>query len=343
MKDQTLSGGVPYGAIALFTIAFLLYSGFLANLMGSRGTDVAGRGMAMGFAAIIGLVLWSVLAVLFVLAFVNGSLPPWAAAAAVVLVPLSAIAAVTAAGLADDKGRWLMAAPFLLPPLIAFYALWARLPEWRDALPVAPTSAVLGGAIVLLTAVPLALGWIETMPDPRRDAARAEQERIHQEEARRWEQQMQEDDDAKFARLGPDSSLGDYLDYLPPGAPRSKESLAGARLVRSRNADAAALLGAGRIDDLPDLWRLDLDSASVCRPYAAALQAQAITVDRTRSDYISVALDLERQLSNMKWLAGARCDLGKALAAAEARVRAIADDPRLTALADAIAEQRQVR
>ena len=57
MKDQPLSGGVPYGAIALFAIAFLLYSGFLANLLGARGSDAAGRGMALGFAAIIGVVL----------------------------------------------------------------------------------------------------------------------------------------------------------------------------------------------------------------------------------------------------------------------------------------------
>lgn len=68
MNDQSSSNGVPYGAIALFAIAFLLYAVYLANLLGSRGTDLAGRGMALGFAAIIGVVLWLVLTGLYVLA-----------------------------------------------------------------------------------------------------------------------------------------------------------------------------------------------------------------------------------------------------------------------------------
>lgn len=230
-----------------------------------------------------------------------------------------------------------MAAPILLPPLLALYGLWGRL---HDAFPVSSTSAVLGGAILLLTAIPLVMVAVEIMPDAARDAARAEQQRLREEEMRRQIEQAREAEETKFSRLGPDSSLSDYLDYLPPGNPRSNKALAGARLVKSRGADAVALLKEGRIDDLQDVWRLDIDPAAVCEAYAAALMARVAGIDRSRLDYVAVALDLERQLPNIEWLAGARCDIGRATTPLEVSLRAASDSPRLIAFADALAALR---
>ncbi|HZX86239.1 MAG TPA: hypothetical protein VFF19_21890, partial [Reyranella sp.] len=132
-------------------------------------------------------------------------------------------------------------------------------------------------------------------------------------------------------------------EYLPPGDPRSATALAGARLVKSRAADAVVLLKEGRIDDLRDLWRLDIDPAAVCEAYGAALQAAAAKIDRTRSDYIGVAIDLERQLPNIKWLIGARCDIGQAVAFLETRMRTVTDSPRFTEFADTLASVRRPR
>jgi hypothetical protein len=111
--------------------------------------------------------------------------------------------------------------------------------------------------------------------------------------------------------------------------------------VKSRNQDAAALLREGRLNDLEALWQLDLDPAQICQAYGAALQVQAMKVDRSQPGYVSASFDIEWQLRNMKWLAAARCDLGQALALAEARVRAIADNVRLTGIADQVAALRQ--
>jgi len=341
MKDQTLSGGAPYGAIALIAIAFLLYSGFLANLLGSRGTDLAGRGMALGFAAIIGLVLWLVLTGLFVLAWFNRRLPGWLALAALIVLPLSAIAAAAAAGLAEERGWWLMTAPVALPPLLALLALWGRLPALHGVLPAGPMTAALGGAIAILTVVPLVMGWIETMPNPQRDAQRAEQRRQYEQETARRAQQAGEEEEARFARLSPASPLGEWLDYLPPDGPRHAEALAGARLVKSRNQDAIALLQDGHLTDLEMLWRLDLDPLQVCEAYGAALQAQAMKIDRSQPGSVSASLDIEWQLANMKWLVAARCELDHALVLAESRVRAIADNARLTDIADQVATMRR--
>ena len=57
MADQTASPSFPWGTTTLLVIAAFLYMAFLVNLFGLRGGDAMGRGLAMGFAAIIGLVL----------------------------------------------------------------------------------------------------------------------------------------------------------------------------------------------------------------------------------------------------------------------------------------------
>ena len=151
-------------------------------------------------------------------------------ATAIVVLPLSAIAAAAAAGLAEERGGWLMAAPILLPPLLILYGLWGRMPAWHETFPVVITSIVLGGAIVLLTAAPLAVAAIEIMPDPARDAARVEEDRRRVEEMRRQEQQAREAFERRSSPAwGQTLPSRDYLEYLPPGDPRSPAALAGAR------------------------------------------------------------------------------------------------------------------
>ena len=60
------------------------------------------------------------------------------------------------------------------------------------------------------------------------------------------------------------------------------------------------------------------------------------------ANYIGIAIDLERQLPNIKWLAGAHCDIGEAVAfAGDAAVRAVSDSSRLVAFADTLASMRQ--
>jgi hypothetical protein len=76
---------------------------------------------------------------------------------------------------------------------------------------------------------------------------------------------------AKYARLGPDSSLRDYIEaqhwYLS-----GVDILAGARQVRSRQGDAIAMLDDGMIMELDDLWQLDpAPTKALCGTYGKAL------------------------------------------------------------------------
>ena len=333
----------PLGMILLLILAAFLYALMMANLVDASGTDAAGRGLNLAFAALVGAVLWIVLAILLVVAAVKGSMPDAAKIAAGFLLPLSAVAAFKSIELDNGHGGVPILVPVLLPPLIALYALWARLPAAQAKLPSGPTSTVLGGAILLVALVPLVVAVVDALPNPARDARRAALENARQEKERAKEEAQRRREAARFARLNPDSSLRDYLEYLPGGDSRSQQALQGARLVKSRQTDAVALLASGEIGALTDLWRLDLDPAApLCAAYRAALDREAAKINRTaRADYLSIAMDLERQLPNIKWLVGAHCDLGAPLSLLETNVRAVADSSRMTKFADTLAELRK--
>lgn len=320
----------PIGTIILLLLAALLYAATMGNLVDTPGNDAAGRGMAQAFAAIFGVALWLVLAILLVVAIVKGQPPVWAVAIAVVLLPVTAVGVAMASG----RGGWIEIAA-ALPPLLVAYLLWLRVPRWhRPAIGLG-----LAGVTLLLALVPVALALQAARPDPVREARLEAERKARQDEEERQAKAQREADAARFAKLGPDSSLKDYLDYAQSGA-HAAEARRAMRLVKSRQADAAALLQAGRILDLPDLLELDVDATpELCQAYGAALSGAATAVDkRVRSDYLTAAIELERQLPNIEWLVGERCDLVAPLGRLEANVRAVSDSSRMTKFADTLAK-----
>jgi hypothetical protein len=344
-SNPTPSSSVPVGMIVLLSVACFFYIGMMANLGDVSGSDAAGRGLAQAFGALAGLVLWILLAVALVVGGVKGRMPVWAAIAAVVLLPLSAYGAVAAMGLAEWQNDWALLVPGLLPPLFALYALWARLPALHKWLPPVATSAVVGAAILLISVAPIAASYRAALPNPEREAKLAEQEKARQEKERRDEQEWRAREDAKFAALGPDSSLKDYLDYMKGSTAHQREAFAAMKLVKSRQADAVALLLAGWILALPDLKGIDIaPTPELCQAYGAALSGAAGQINKTtRSDYINAAIDLEWQLPNMRWLVGAHCDLAEPLGLLETNVRAVADSSRMTKFADTLAGLRNAK
>jgi hypothetical protein len=316
----------PIGTFVLLAVAAFLYLGMLGSLSGLNETDAMGRGMALGFGAIFGVALWLVLAVLLLVAAINGAMPAIGKIGAALALPLSAIAASVAIGLYGDGAVWAFAVPLLLPPLIMAYALWARLPSLQTRLPPLPTTAILGGLVMTLTLLSFLVSLATSTPNPRQQALeQAREEKLRQEEQIALQREAE-----VFARLGPDSSLRDYLQYLPGGDSRSHEALAGARLVKSRQNDAIELLKAGRLAALTDLFRLDLRATpDLCKAYDDALASAASQVTKARSDYLSVAIDLEQQLPNINWLAEGGCNLNDSLGILADHVRAVADSQRM--------------
>jgi hypothetical protein len=226
-------------------------------------------------------------------------MPPQALVAAAILLPLSGVATIYAADLYASYAGWAIVVPALLPPLIALYAMWMRLPVLHAALPAKIINAAAWGAILVLTIAPLRLSAVD-----KRTYAAGEPERQRQREAylaaqnqiqAQFTEQTRERDIARVQALNADSPLRDYLlDLSNPT--RHEEALAKARQVKSRQSDVVALLeeptpgdtsarSRGNIESLEDLWRLDIEvTPTVCKAYGDALRQEAENVRKYLHD-----------------------------------------------------------
>jgi hypothetical protein len=110
--------------------------------------------MAQAFEMLfLSLGLWIVLAIMLFNGGLMGSMPRWAAWLAVVLVPMAGVADTVAVDMCSRHMEWAIVLVALLPALIAFYAWWARLPRLQAVLPAERTSAVVWGAVFLISAL----------------------------------------------------------------------------------------------------------------------------------------------------------------------------------------------
>jgi hypothetical protein len=324
------------GAVLLAVLAGLLYLAYVAALHDAGRSDAAGNALTDAFLALFGAALWIVLAGLLLVAFKNGKMPAWAAIGALVLVPLAGYASFVSADLYAHQRGWAWLVPVLLPPVIVVYALWICIPTLVATLSETMASALAGYAIVVLIAASAWTSYLDSRAAPaREEAQRLAYEAMRAEEARVAAENRARDE-AKFAGLGPESSLSDYLEYLNGSDARARQAMEGARHARSRQSDAVALLQNGRrLTDLSELWQLDLAATpALCDAYRAALRRLALKIDPSYSNRLGEAIELEFQLPNLKWLTGARCDLADVLADLAKRLRVVRDSSRIDRLAD---------
>lgn len=327
---------VPVAIIVLLTVAALLYAAMMGNIGDASGSDAFGRGLALAFGAIFGIVLWLVLSAALVVAAVKGRMPVWAAAGLLVLAPLSCVASLKAADAygAGDSSALLI--PALLPPLFALYALWASLPSLHGVLRAGVVSAVVGVAIVFLAATPFVAAYRAAQPDPERDARLAAAAKEQEEEQARERRAAREREEAEFASLGPESSIESYLIYLHSQT-YSDRALTGIRMLRNLQADGIAMLQKGRLFDLWELSELGFEpTPELCAAYGEALAGVASRLSKTQPNYLGVAIELESQLPNIKWLIANRCDLNQPLGVLATNLRAVADSSRITGFADTL-------
>lgn len=347
------------GALLLFGFACLLYLALMHDIVpsparefiqrgepASNAIDKALKGLVAGFLIFL---LWIVLAILLFLGRKCQKMPPQQLVAAAILS--SGLAAFYATDLYARYAGWAIVVPALLPPLIALYAIWARLPALHAVLPAKIINPATWGVILVLTIAPVPLSAIDM-----RIYAAGEPERQMQREAylaaqnqiqAQFTEQTRERDIARFQALNADSPLRDYFLDLsdPEDSPRHQEALAKARHVKRRQSEAVALLeepapgdtsarGRGNVEWLEDLWRLDIEvTPAVCKAYGAALRQEAENVRKYSheqgDDYAWEVRDaLERQLPNVKWLLREHCDLGDTLAVIETGIRELCEPNR---------------
>lgn len=153
MDTSGTKAGRAVGFLVMLTMAALAFALLLADAFRYR----AGGGDAVLSAAFTiiydVLMVWTALVVLTAVAAIQGDMPASGWIAAIVLLPASGAATAAAIDLATRGGRWALVVPCLLPPLIALYAAWARLPRLRAAMPAKVATYGVWGAVLTLSAI----------------------------------------------------------------------------------------------------------------------------------------------------------------------------------------------
>jgi hypothetical protein len=314
------------GGASLVLLACLPYAMFVAMLPDAGEFPDEGGGearMAWGFQqlwayagcgatlVLLGLALWR--------ASRSGGIAGWSRRRLPVLIPAAGVALVVAiARVFEQPGPWLPLVPILLPPVIGAYALWGSWPALSRWLPRASIDGVAAGSIAALSLAVIPLWALDAASYPQR-LERHRAELAAAESAARVAGELEEQAlRARFARLGPQSSLREYIEaqhwYLS-----GVDILAGARQVETRQGDAIAMLDEGMILDLTDLWRLDLEpTPPLCEAYGKALAAAFGRSERYRgSAFLNL---LTAQLANMQWLRDGHCDLAGPIGEVDARL-----------------------
>jgi len=308
---------VPIGAIVVLVFAVFIYIGMVACLSDLHGSDAAGRGLTAAFAILFGFVLWILLSILLILGAINGAMPFWAAISAAILLPLSAIAAAIALDLQEQRITWLLIVPIGLPPVIAAYAMWARVTALHRLLPPTGTSAALLGAMLVLVLAPMP----QFIAREAEYAALVAQERAEEKAEKAEADKRHAEALARFRKLTAESPLSEWAAFFGNDSEFDTEAAAGARKLPHRQADAEEALRRGIGFPLAEYYRLDLAVTpafcTAARDFlaqgAATHQARAGDADdRTAQDYF------DPYLGAIESLTQENCDIDDAVKAIEA-------------------------
>jgi len=333
----------PAGFASLLVVALFLYAVTAGSVADSRSSDAAGNALSDAFTAIFAGLLWISIAVLLVMARARGEMVSWAPWVLFALVPASVVAFFIAIGRFAVGDKSALIVVFALPPLPILYAAWARFPALHRWLQPARTSAAIMTIMGVLSIAMISVGSRTVLPSPKAQEERAAAEKARLEEAAKGKREAEEREAAAFAALGPNSHIADYLPFVRNRA-FADQALAGIQKVKTRQADALALVGERPLNELTELWQWNvLGTREMCEAYANAFLAAANRITKARSDYLSAAMDVEWQLPNLKWMVGSKCDLSGPLERAEANIKAVADSDRLRNLAVTLGELKQVK
>jgi hypothetical protein len=228
---RTVPKGALIASVIISVLILLVWMLQVASLSGLGHSDAAGNGMAQGFTALETILLWVLLAILLLVTGVTGRMPWAAAVAAVVLLPASGVAAMSALDLLADNDAppylWPIITPALMPPIIVFFGFWTLLPALRAAIPATAASGTAWGLVALLCVAVFPMLQIRDRAIEQDAAARA---------------QWAED----FRKLAPNAPLWDLRPLLAtPDDTRQEVVLARIRKIAQRQAQAYVMLDRG--------------------------------------------------------------------------------------------------
>jgi lipoprotein NlpI len=314
-EPQARRRSPPIGAFLVLLVAILFYAGMVACLNDAHnpGEDAFSRGLSVFFAAVFGAVLWVLLGLLLLIGWLRGEMPRWGAIAALLLLPLSALAAGIAADPGEDAPWWMQLVPFLLPLPIAGYAIWARLPGLHRTLPAEATSAALLGAVLVLTLAPMPRFVIQQVEE----AARQAEELRAAEQAARAEEERRRANLARLQQLTAASPLWEWAAFIGRDSELDAQAIAGARQLNHRQADAEAMLRRNQGFPLAEFERLDLSiTPEFCTAAANFLRRDAAEHPAAGPDAAFRAVEgyFDPYLGAIESLTQGKCDIDDAVA-----------------------------
>jgi hypothetical protein len=283
-------------SVAVSAVTLAIWAFTLMALTSMTGSDPAGNAMAQGFAALGLIVLWIMLAVTALVGAKKGAMPKAAGLAALLLIPASGFAVMTAHDLLTRPSSppffWPLVVPAFVPPLIVVSSIWGLIPALRAA--IAPRYVASGawGLILILCAAILPLQQM-------RNASVAEQQRA----VEKYE--------ADLAAVPPNAPLWAWTPFLDTrNEVKRREVLDRIRRLDRRQSDAETMLDRG---DFPLLYlgSMDLDpTPSICDKARNLLRQRAakLTLARPQSQpYDIIAKEVSGAAAAMHWLVGYEC------------------------------------
>ena len=283
-------------SIGLGVLALLFYALTLATLSDLAGSDAAGNGYAQAYAAIEIIIVWSLLAVIAIIAGVKGAIAWPAALVAAILIPASGFVSFEVLELLSRPRLppflWPLIIPALAPLLIMSFSIWALFPSLRARIPESVAAGVIWGATLLLC---VAIVPFDKMREHADDLVADAQAKY----------------DADLAKLPPDAPLWDWAPFLDTrNSTKQSELLAHIRTLDRRQSDAELMLERGDFP-LRYLGSLDLTpTASICDKARALLRRQVeplMLKSRNSKRYAEIAEPVSNALTAMKWLVGYEC------------------------------------
>jgi hypothetical protein len=308
------SPGAVATGIVLSALSLLLWALLLPSLANLAGSDAAGNALAQAYAAIAAVVLWVLLAVFVLIGWIKGKMPAIAAIAALVLVPGSGYAALTAMDLLSRPGipphLWPIIIPAAIPPLIISFCFWALTPPLRAVIPAGLAAGLVWGAVLILSVSIVPMDQIRNRADQQTTARMAKS-------------------DEDYARLPPDAALWDLTPFLETrNETKANAVLDRIRALDQRQSQAEIMLDRGDFP-LGYLGRFDLDpTPAICEKARSLLRRQVEPLVLKTPDsepYARIFRDVADAVAAMTWLVGYECSCDAEALAWESMAQAYRD------------------
>ena len=295
VKTTSAAPAVCAGLCALVLMFWALGLALLTDLASS---DAAGNGYAQAYAAIDLFIVWGLLAIIAIIAGVNGDMGVPSVLAATVLTPASGVTAFAVLELLSTPHLppflWPIVIPALVPPLVMAFCLWALFPSLHAAIPARLAGGVVWGATMLLCLSVFAFQHVRQHAIDEIDAANEKYR-------------------TDFANLPADAPLWDWLPFLDTrNASAQGDLLDRMRKLPRRQSEAELMIDRGDFP-LQFLGSLDLTpTPALCDKTRALLRRQVVPLVLTSPNskpYKDIALQVFGALNAMKWLGGYDCDI----------------------------------